>query len=152
MTALKRRSAEWNAIEAELNALWEKHGRPRGVAWTKIATPLWTRQREVEDALVPLLFKWAADNGCVGRTHVWLAGFYAKIRKETGLAMNWQGIQRLTDLGHEAATLASLDELARTMPEKKWGRFMKSFCTLSQEGKNTKDYLLEARRELRKTA
>lgn len=150
ITTLKRRCAEWNATEAELEALWKKRGKPQGAAWKKIATPIWDRQQKVEDALGPLLFKWAKKNRCVGfHPLVGLFTDNVTIRKETGLTMNGRLIRRLLEIEQQKPALAHLDKIARTMPEKKWVKYMDEFCTLTREGANTKKYLQESRERQR---
>lgn len=154
-------AADWNAVVAELEALWIKEGKPRGAAWKRIAAPLGARQEAIETALAPVLMEWAETNGCGryadGSGHFGLVGWwsefggYKKIREHFGIEMNGNILRLLLSNAGAARANADaerdLDDLAR-MPEDEWVPYMDGFCTTTPEGQVTKDYLLAARKRL----
>jgi hypothetical protein len=140
---VQRLSAAWNALDAELTALWEKSGKPSGKAWKKIAQPLCDRMEANEDALGPALWKWANEQ------EPRLSYEYSKIRKATGLKMNGHRMRALFGRAANEEAKASLDDMARTMPDDEWDSMMGDFCTLTPEGQATKDYLEAARAKVK---
>jgi hypothetical protein len=138
--------AQLEAIEAELEALWQANGKPKGKAWETLAAPLWARQEAVEDVLAPALFAWAADEGLVGYS---IAGFlvieYAKVKKGTGIKMHGSRIRNLIEHVMYVENIAGLRAEARSMTEAEWAEYEAGFCTTTQEGKNTLAVMREAR-------
>lgn len=141
---LRGLAAEYNALNAELHALWEKEGNPPRAKWEKIAQPIWDRQEENWLQIAPLLFEWAIDERLAGRS-MFSSTSYKEIRARTGLEANGHRIRQMLDYAKQEEAKRSLQDIARTMPDEEWGEYMESFCTTTPEGQRTKDFLVEAR-------
>jgi hypothetical protein len=143
VSGLTELSARWNALDAELDALWEREGKPQRGRWENLAAPLWARQESIESELAPLLLAWCKANELVDP---WgYATDYKKIRQHAGIKANGHIIGRLLRGALQEEARQSLDKLTRSMPQAEWDGMMEGFCTLTPEGQNTKDYLQRAR-------
>jgi hypothetical protein len=125
-------------------APWQREGKPRGVAWDRLAEPLWSQLEQIEERLAPVLFEWAEAEGLTGRTYFgyWHTE-YAKVRKATGIKMNGHRMKGLIGYG---ARKKALSEMARSMTKTEWAEYEANFCTTTQEGKNTLAVMQDARR------
>jgi hypothetical protein len=173
----QRLSADWNAVDAELNALWEANPQHQGrVAWERLAGPLLARESKIREELGPLLLGWAEANR-LGHYHVSSTGMvpdgwqpkdadlrpirdsYKRIKEGTGLTVSTSRIRNLlTDAGwprveayrdgHNAAARESWRSTVEAIPADEWPQWLDNYCATTPEGEATKRMLVELRQEM----
>jgi hypothetical protein len=146
--------AEWNAADAELQALWERTADERAQAksprqlWWQLAQPRWDRYTEIEDELVPLLFAWAESTDPPLAREPTLFGpvvEHKELRKATGLKAHGNRLNSRYEwyLGEEE--LRRWPPFVSEIPDEDWPAYLDSFSD-APAAQQMKELLVEARK------
>jgi hypothetical protein len=143
---IRELAAAWNANDDEMEALWQREGKPRGKAWAELAADGWAKTEAIEDELAPLLFDWATAEGLIGLSVFGnLVIEYAKVKKATGIRFHGSRIRTLIENEMGERQQAAWEERLRSMTEDEFTDYMDGFCTVTDEGKALKQYALDFR-------